>query len=165
MIVVSDASPIIALSLIGQLKLLKDLYHEIEVPGAVYQEITRLGKDQTGVQEILRANWILARPINNDVLANALLGELDQGEAEAITLAKEVKAELLLIDERRGRKVATRLGLNVIGVLGILIEAKKKGLVGSLRQQLDDLILVAGFRISPLLRQRVLEVAQELDTQ
>lgn len=163
MIVVSDASPIIALSLIGQLNLLKSLYRQVEVPQAVYQEITYLGEDQKGVQEILQASWISVRHISNDVLANALLGELDQGEAEAITLAKEIDAELLLIDERRGRKAATRLGLNVIGVLGILIEAKKKGLIASLKQQLDELVFVAGFHISLRLRQRVLEVAQELD--
>lgn len=95
--------------------------------------MTQLGAEQIGVQEIVQANWISVRAIRNDVLANALLGELDQGEAEAITLATEVGAELLLIDERRGRKVATRLVLNVIGVLGILIEAKKKGLIHSLR--------------------------------
>jgi predicted nucleic acid-binding protein len=165
MIVVSDASPIIALSLIGQLNLLKELYHEVEVPEAVYHEITQLGDDQTGVQEILRANWISVRPINNNVLVNALLGELDQGEAEAIVLATEIDAELLLIDERRGRKAATRLGLNVIGVLGILIEAKKKKLIHSLAQQLGDLVLIAGFRISQTLHRKVLDVAQDLDNE
>lgn len=105
------------------------------------------------------------RSIRNDALVNALLGELDIGEAEAITLATEVGAELLLIDERRGRRAATRLGLNVIGVLGILIEAKKKDFIDSVRQQLDALVLIAGFRVSPLLRLKVLEVAQELDVQ
>lgn len=165
MIVVSDASPIIALSLIEQLNLLNELYDDVEVPEAVYREITQLGIDQVGVQEILDADWISIRAVHNDTLANALLGELDQGEAEAITLATEINANLLLIDERRGRKVATRLGLNVIGVIGILIEAKKKGLINSLAKQLDDLVMIAGFRISPLLRRKVLEVAQELDNQ
>lgn len=163
MIIVSDASPIIALSLIGQLHILRELYHEVEVPEAVYQEITHLGEDQMGVQEILRSRWISVRPVVNNVLVTALLGELDRGESEAIALAAEVGAELLLIDERRGRKAATRLGLNVIGVLGILIEAKKNKLIDSLTEQLDDLVLIAGFRISPELRQRVLEVARELD--
>ncbi len=165
MIVVSDASPIIALSLIGQLDLLRELYHEVKVPEAVYQEITRLGVEQIGVQEILQSSWISAQPVVNNELVNALLGELDQGEAEAIALASEVSAELLLIDERRGRKTATRLGLNVIGVLGILIEAKKNKLIDSLTEQLDDLVLITGFRISPELRQRVLEVTRELDAQ
>ena len=165
MIVVSDSSPIIALSLISQLDLLKALYGKVEVPQAVYQEVTQLGVDHIGVHEILEASWISARSIRNDALVNALLGELDIGEAEAITLATEVGAELLLIDERRGRKAATRLGLHVIGVLGILIEAKKQGLIDSVRQQLDALVLIAGFRISPLLRLKALEVVQELDEQ
>jgi len=162
MIVVSDASPIIALSLIGQLKLLRELYHEVDVPEAVYQEVTRLGYAQAGVQEILDADWISVRAINNDVLASALLGELDQGEAEAITLATELGASLLLIDERRGRKVANRLGLDVIGVIGVLIEAKKRNLIHSLAQHLDDLVLIAGFRLSDALRRRVLDVARDL---
>lgn len=165
MIVVSDASPIIALSLIGQLDILKALYGKVEVPQAVYREVTQLGVDHMGVHEILKASWISARSIRNDALVKALLGELDIGEAEAITLATEVGAELLLIDERRGRKAATRLGLNVIGVLGILIEAKQKGFIDSVRQQLDALVLIAGFRISPLLRLKALEVVQELDEQ
>lgn len=156
MIVVSDASPIIALSLIGQLDLLAAMYGKVEVPRAVYQEVTQLGIDHLGVREIVKASWISARSVRNDALVKALLGELDIGEAEAITLATEVGAELLLIDERCGRKVATRLGLNVVGVLGILIEAKKKNFIFSLRQQLDALVLVAGFRISPILRLKVL---------
>lgn len=164
MIVVSDASPIIALSLIQQLHLLQELYQEVQVPQAVFDEITHLGDEHEGVKEIIEAKWISVHSITNQTLKNALLGELDNGEAEAITLATELSAQLLLMDERQGRRTAVRMGLEVIGVLGILIEAKKKNLINSLAQQLDNLVEVAGFRISIELRQKVLEVAEELDS-
>jgi predicted nucleic acid-binding protein len=98
---------------------------------------------------------------SNDVVVRALQGELDDGEAEAIALAVELQAELILIDERRARAVATRLGLNVVGVLGVLVEAKHRALVPHLKPILDALITRAGFRVSPPLYERVLQAAGE----
>ena len=88
-------------------------------------------------------------------------GELDRGEAAVLALAVERQADVVLIDERRARAVATRLGLNVVGVLGVLVEAKHKALVPHLKPILDDLITRAGFWVSAQLYERVLQVVGE----
>ncbi|MGM0577132.1 MAG: DUF3368 domain-containing protein [Myxococcota bacterium] len=87
--------------------------------------------------------------------------ELDPGETEAIALAVERKADVLLVDERRARRAATRLGQRVLGVLGVLLQAKRRGLVEELRPILHDLTEEAGFRIGPELVARVLKAAGE----
>jgi len=89
------------------------------------------------------------------------LSELDPGEAEAIALAKELKADLLLMDERRGRRVASRLGLRFVGLLGILVEAKHKGLIKAVKPILDSLITKAGFWLGNRLYTRILETVGE----
>ena len=88
--------------------------------------------------------------------------ELDAGEAEAIALAFEQKAELLLMDERLGRETARYFGLNYTGVIGILIEAKQKGLIGSIKEHLDSLRTIAGFHVSQPLYLKVLQDQGEL---
>lgn len=160
MIVVCDASPIISLSLIGRFDLLRQLYGKICVPDAVYQEVTRMD-ERAGAGELASADWVERRTLGNDFLTGALYGELDHGESEAIALAVELGADLLLVDERQGRAVAARFGLKVAGVLGVLIEAKRKGLLTRIGPVLEDLQGKAGFRISPDLRLRVLEAAGE----
>jgi predicted nucleic acid-binding protein len=161
MIVVSNTSPIIGLAAIGCLDLLKRLYDCIITPDAVYQELTVAGKGQPGSSEVRSSDWIVSQAVSNRKLVNVLEIELDEGEAEAIALAVEIKAQLLFIDERRGRSVAKRLGIDVVGTLGILVEAKQKGLIPALRPLLDDLLMKAGFRISQQLYARVLEAVQE----
>ena len=91
----------------------------------------------------------------------ALEGQLDRGEAEAIALAAELQADLLLMDERLGRTEAARFGLRVIGVLGVLIEAKGRGRLQRIEPILDELRHDAGFRVSQALRARVLQAAGE----
>lgn len=161
MIVVCDASPLISLSAIGQFELLHRLYGDIYIPEAVRTEVLGAGPERPGFRELREADWVHARSVENDFLVRALEGELDRGEAQAIALAVEIKADLLLVDERRGRGVAQRFGIKVIGVLGVLVEAKAKGLIPVVRSALDDLLTRAGFRMAPALFEAVLRAADE----
>jgi predicted nucleic acid-binding protein len=155
MIVVSNASPLIGLASIGQLNLLKQLYGEIHIPEAVWREVVIDGAGQPGANEVNKADWIKRRGVSNRQLVLALEQDLDDGEAEAIALAVELKAGLLIIDERLGRNTAEHFGLDFTGVIGVLIEAKHKGLVNEVKRYLDELRIVAGFRISDRLYKRV----------
>jgi len=94
-------------------------------------------------------------------LADALKLELDEGEVEAIALSVVIGAELLLIDEWRGREIADHLGLKFIGILGAIIEAKHKKLITAVKSLLDNLISKAGFWISNNFYNRVLQIAGE----
>lgn len=161
MIVVCDSSPIIGLSAVGKLSLLQQLYGKILIPESVAREIATGGPGQPGTDDLEISDWITIQGVGDSVLLRALNGELDQGEAEAIVLAVELRAELLLVDERRARKVALRLGLGIVGVLGVLIEAKEKGFISEVRPVLDDLVTRAGFRIKADLYARVLRTAGE----
>ena len=161
MIVVSDSSPLIALADVGQLRLLRDLFSTVLIPEAVYQEIVVQGAGRAGAEAVQAAAWIEQRGVVNTGLADVLKLELDEGEAEAITLAFESGADLVLLDERRGRQRAVRLGLRVTGVLGVLVEAKHQGLLAAVRPFLDALRRDAVFWISDDLYRRILDLAGE----
>jgi predicted nucleic acid-binding protein len=90
-----------------------------------------------------------------------LRNRVNVGEAEAIALAAEVNANRLLIDERLGRQAAAELGLSLIGVLGILLAAKRQGLISEVKPVIDDLVIQAGFRVSSQLYADVLNAADE----
>jgi uncharacterized protein len=160
-IVISDASPIISLSAVGQLSLLQQLYGKILIPESVGREITEGGSGQPGADDLRTADWIEIRPVGDSFLVRLLDGELDRGEAEAIALALELRADVLLADERRARRIAARLGLSVVGVLGVLIEAKKAGLIPMVQPIVEDLLTRAGFRIGSELYRLVLRTAGE----
>jgi hypothetical protein len=153
MIVVSDASPLINLAVVGHLELLRQLYGSLKIPKAVSEEIIKANQSMP--------SWIDTHFVSNQALAIALMVELDPGEAEAIALAIELPADLLLIDERIGRRMAARFGLKFTGILGVLTEAKSKGLIPAVKPIMDDLRLKAGFWISESLYQRVLQAAGE----
>lgn len=104
------------------------------------------------------------QPVRDRALIQALALELDRGEAEAIALAIESGADLLLMDERRGRAVARRLGARVVGVLGVLVEAKQRNLLDAVGPVLNALVAEAGFRIGAELHVRVLQAAGESDS-
>lgn len=161
MIVVSDASPLISLTAVRHLGLLPLLYGEVLVPPAVYHEVVSSPPDAVGASEVGAARWIQVREVEDRPLVEALSVNLDAGEAEAIALAVETGADLLLVDERRARAIARRLGQRVIGVLGVVLEAKVKGLLPEVRPVLEELSASAGFRISATLYARVLEAAGE----
>lgn len=161
MIVVSNTSPIINLACIGQLDILRQLYGSIAIPESVYREIAVTGSGAAGSREVQTLGWIETKKTMNCLQVAALQIELDKGEAEAIVLALELNAELLLLDERRGRTVASRLGLKSVGILGCLIAAKHMGLIPSIKPILDNLIVNAGFWVTENLYMRVLQTAGE----
>ena len=164
MIVVSDTSPLSALAIVGQLSLLHTLYGQLIIPTAVADELRRGGQDDPRIAQILTLSWLKVKPPSDARLVNELqtVYRLDRGESEAIALALELNADELLIDERLGRREASRLGLSITGLLGVLLVAKNRSLVSAVRPIVDALINEAGFRISNQLYIEVLTVAGEL---
>jgi hypothetical protein len=157
MTMVSNASPLINLARIGLLDLLPKLYGALLVPSAVWDEVVVQGAGQAGAEEVRTAGWIARQEIENEPLAQALRQELDAGEAEAIVLALETHAELLVMDERLGRETARHMRLRCIGLIGVLIAAKRHGLIESIKPHLDALRDVAGFRVDDALYRQVLQ--------
>lgn len=159
MIVVRNTSPIIGLAAVGQLDLLGALYGQIIVPQAVRNEVAA-GGDRPGVNALARS-WIEIRSVRNWLSVTTLQLELGAGESEAIVLAAETGADLVLLDEHKGRTIATRLGLKVVGSLGILVSAKHRGLLPAVRPVMEDLIHESGFRVSLDVFERALRLAGE----
>lgn len=127
MIIVSNTSPITNLAAIGQFDLLHCLYGSIHIADAVWNELHADEYEWPGAVETASAGWIIRHSVSNRPLVNILRRDLDRGEAESIALALELKAYLLLLDEKDGRHIAQRAGLTVVGVVGMLLEAKAKG--------------------------------------
>lgn len=152
MLVVSDTSPISNLLLINQLELLQLLFEEVIVPTAVDVEIRQLAKIGEDITAYESSEWIIVRQPSSPVLVRQLRDSLDEGEAEAIVLAKELGSSLLLLDERRGTQIARSKGLTTIGLLGVLSKAKSKGLIEKVKPLLDSLEQRAGFWIGQNLR-------------
>lgn len=126
---VVNSTPLIALSLVGQLDLLPALFNEILVPSSVNDEVVLQGRGRPGAKEIAQAEWLIVRkPATVSPLPPELLG-LDQGELDVILLAQEVKADWVIIDEKLGRKIARAMGLQVKGTLGVLLLAHRVGLI------------------------------------
>lgn len=163
MIVISDTSPLTNLAAIGQFALLQQLYVEIHIPDGVWHELKAEGKEWPGWREVVEASWVTHHAVKDQTLVTVLMEDLDRGEAEGIALALEMQANLILIDEKEGRHTAHRLGLQVVGVLGVLLQAKAKGLITRVRPLLDDLRAKADFYLSEALYQAVLTQAGEQD--
>lgn len=152
MTVVSDASPLIALARINRVDLLRSVFGQLMIPEAVWKEVALSGAEKAGSGEFAQADWIQTRSVSNQAILGLLKRDLGAGEAEAIVLAQEVKADFVLMDERLGRSVARKLGLKVVGIVGVLIEARKRGLISDAAKLADDLRDQAGFWISEELR-------------
>jgi len=159
--VVSNSSVLIALSSIQRLALLGDNFKKIYIPEAVWDEVVIKGIGKSGSEEIKKASWIEIRKITNKDLVVALNEFLDLGEAEAISLAIEIGADIVLIDEKDARLIAAKYNLNPLGTVGILIRAKKKEKITQLKSELDKLISEGNFRISPDIYHRALVEAGE----
>ncbi len=154
MIVISDTSVITNLVVIHHLYLLQQLYDRILIPEAVYHELADIDPPVPGTVEVQTLDWLEVLSLRDQTMVDQLQNQsqLDPGESESIALALEIKADLLLIDERHGRAEATRLGLRITGLLGMLVEAKQRSLIPSIKLLMDALIDTSNFRVSqPLL--------------
>lgn len=154
--VVSNSTPLIALSKINQLALLKEYFSEVYIPKAVYREVVVQGGKLYGAEEVNNLEYIKVKEVKNRLAVKSLMISLDEGEAEAIILTAESKANLLLIDDADGRKVAQGMDLKITGTVGILLMAakdKKLDLKNSL-----NYLLAEGFRLSEKEYQRILKL-------
>jgi len=153
-LVISDSSTLIHLAKIDRLALLKEFFGVITVPPAVWQEVVEEGKGRPGATDVTAARdagWIQIRKPTDMRLLRILKSELDKGESEALTLAVEVHADLLLIDESEGRRIAKIYDIPKTGVVGILMRAKREGLIESFSHELDRLRNEGGFWIADTL--------------
>jgi uncharacterized protein len=153
MIVVSDTSAITSLIQIGKDRLLAELFARVMIPTAVQRELLQYHEELPAFLEVAQ------------VLRSARVRELsrriDQGEAEAIALAEENSPDFLLVDDRAAREIAIAGGLPVIGLVGVVIEAKRRNLISAIKPVIEDLQAVAGFRISPGLKELALRSVAE----
>ena len=161
MIVVSNTSPITNLAAIGRLDLLRSEFSQIRIADAVWHELNAKGMQWPGAREVSDAPWITRSVSGKPDLVNALRRHLDRGEAETIALALECSAELVLLDEKDGRHSAQKLGLRVMGTVGVLIRAKQLELIADLRPELDALRQRAGFYLAEELYREVIKLSGE----
>lgn len=153
-LVVSDTSPLLNLALIDRLDLLTDQFPGIVLPGQVWRELTDGEKGLDAIDELKDRGFLTVVQLDEDDLYIEIARELDAGEAAAITYAIERDADITLLDEREGRRVARRHGLDVTGVIGILLRGERNGTV-DLSAELDAL-RAAGFWIDDDLYDAVL---------
>lgn len=153
MIVVSDTSVLTSLIHVGQIILLQRLYGSVLIPQAVHRELAR---SHSALPPFLEVREAFDREN-----VRRLAADLDLGEAEAIVLAKELRADLLLIDEKLGRQVALREGVSITGLVGVLVEAKHQQLIGSVRELVGQLEDLAGFRVSEEVKREAFLAAGE----
>ena len=135
--VVADSSPLIHLSRVGLLDLLTALFGDVVVPRAVWHEVVERRPTAPGTDALRQASWIC---VVDSALPEVDLG-LDPGETAAILVAEAIHADLLLMDERVGRKVAEARGIAVRGTLGVLVQARQLGLLPALQPVLDALVV------------------------
>jgi len=149
-VIISDTSCLITLSRIYRIEILKQLYSEVQITSEVEKEFGGELPD-----------WVVIRDPNNEDIIKFLKLNLDDGEATSIALAYENKNSILIIDERKGRKMAISLGLHVIGLLGIILRAKNENYIHSVAEILEE-IEKAGFRVSKSLKDTLLKKANEI---
>jgi len=161
-IVISNASPIINLAIIGRLGLLEKFWEKIYVPEAVWKEVVIDGEDKKEVAEIKNADWIIVEKVKDQNLVLLLMQNLDKGEAEAIALAIEKNADIILLDETDAREAADIYKIEKTGVLGVLLLAKLRNEIPNLKQEIEKLKIKADFWLKATLIQDVLKEAGEI---
>ncbi|MFN3980957.1 MAG: DUF3368 domain-containing protein [Caldilinea sp.] len=137
--VVSNAGPLIYLSLLSRFFLLENLFSTVFIPDAVYQEVVLDGRGQPGADEVraaIASGWLVRSTVTEQIAVDALLEELHAGEAEAIVLSRELAIKRILLDDRAARSKAQLMGLTVTGTIGILLLAHRAAMIEDIRPDL-----------------------------
>jgi predicted nucleic acid-binding protein len=138
--VVVNTTPLIALSHIGQLDILKKMYGEILIPNAVYNELSAKPDSICKIEVENSKDWVRIEEIKNQMAKSMYKTQLHEGEVEVMILAQEVNADLVIIDDANAKKYAKYLKLPVTGTLGVLIKAKQSGYVDKIKPMLQMMI-------------------------
>ena len=158
--VIINSTPIISLSIIDKLDLLSKLYDQVYIPQAVYDEVCEKGESQIGAKALQNADFIQIISIINKEAREFFSTSLHKGEIEVMILAKELKADLIIIDDYQARKHAKYLDLNITGTLGVLLKSKKNNHIESIKPLMDELIK-NDIYIGNDLYQKILNMARE----
>lgn len=161
MTIISDTTPIISLIKINHLDLLKKLFEEVLIPEAVYRELTTNTLFENEAKIVKTSSFLRTSSVQNRKSLQVLqaVSGLDDGESEAIILADELKSDVLIMDERKGRKVAQKLGIKITGTVGLLIQAYSENMISAneIKTFLDQL-KNSNIRLSESLIQKALEM-------
>jgi predicted nucleic acid-binding protein len=157
-----DTSPLIFLAKLNRLDLLRQGAEEILAPPAVLREISERQDEAARQVEEARRDWLRTRAVEDRLLSTVLQTDLGEGEAEAIALALEVGAARIVLDDLDARRFADRLGLRSVGTLGLLLAARLRGEIPSLRDEIARL-RHGGFRAAPALVAAILREAGEIE--
>jgi len=157
---VVNTSPLIFLAELGYLDLLNRDADAVCIPRAVLDEV-RVKPDRAAqaVDQAIQS-WLSVREIGNREAVEILQADLDLGEAEVIVLAREIGADRVVMDDLDARRMARRLGLELVGTIGLLLSARLQGEISSMRSEIERLEAL-GFRVAPDLVEAVLRAAGE----
>lgn len=161
MIVVSDTSPLFYALKIECEGLFPLVFQTVLIPPAVEKEL-KANRDTKLISRLFSYNWIQTQPVVKQGLVSTLLTMVDIGESEAIALAFDKKADYLMIDERRGTKLASKLKLRTVGFLGFLLLAKQAGHLPEIKPLINRLLTETNFRHTESLIEQALQKANEL---
>jgi predicted nucleic acid-binding protein len=162
--IICNATPLINFASISRLDILKSLFTEIVIPQAVYSETVEAGfPNSETILNGIKAGWLKVKPVEE--MPESITLELDAGEREVIALALSEQKPRVVLDERRARKVAQELGLNVIGTLGILILAKQNRIITQVKPLLDAMMTEAQYWVNESLYHNVLQAVSEDETE
>lgn len=145
---VTNTTCLIGLERIGQLDLLPQVFPIVFAPLAVQTEVR------------IAVSWLTVQAVQNPAVVATLMTQMDVGEAEVLALAMELGDVVVILDDKKARRVAEKIGLRVIGTVGMLLRAKRKGVIAEVKPLLTALEQ-ADFRIADALRQNALRLAEE----
>ena len=160
MMIVADSSPLISLAILNKLDLLLEVFDDVLIPNAVFEEISSWNKPFS--KELKEFSKQRFKQVQNTIAVSVISKDLDLGESEAIVLALENNISNILIDEYKGRRIAKLNGLHPIGTIGVLIQAKRLGIIKNIKPFLVSL-MENKIRISSSLYKKALEMTEELN--